>query len=221
MVSKASLGKQKLLFVDAILDVQKKLKAIEYLLWRVDESEKLENRITFDVYKELLILLHKLLFENIVVTLCWLFDKKGDRSLFWYLKEAKTSQPNKATLIDSQIKKIENSSVELGKIKHIRDKWLAHRDKVTFENPEVFWEKGKRPNIKDIKSLVATASEILESHFPAVDTTTHGIQKLFCLIETIVTENPEFLLRMKEHSSIEKIDYSELYSIVEELKGEI
>lgn len=216
---KSSLEKQKKLIVDAVFDLAKRLEALNYLLWKVEEIEKPENRVTFDVYDELLDLLHRLLWDSIVINLYWLYDKKGQRSLFWYLREIKTSNSSSVQKIDDQLKEIENLSDKIEKIKKFRDKWVAHRDKEPFENYDDFWKKEERPKIEEVELLVETASKIIHEHCPVCDLTTHGMQKLFGLIETIVKENPEFLWKMKEFGDIENINYSELHTLSQESKN--
>ena len=83
-----SLESQKNKIVDEILELNKRLKALKYLLNVIKEKEKPEYKVAIDVYDEFFTLLHKLLWDSIVINLYWLYDKKGQRSLFLVSKSS-------------------------------------------------------------------------------------------------------------------------------------
>lgn len=215
---KDSLDVQKDKIVNEILELDKRLKALKYLLEVVKQKDSPEYKVALAVYDEFLTLLYKLLWDSIVINLYWLYDKKGQRSLFWYLDQIEISNPKSTTKIDAQRRTIDSLVNEIDKVKKFRDKAVAHRDKKTFEESEEFWKKEERLNITEVEKLVTTAFEVMHEHFPITDLTTSGIQKIFGLIHLIVYENPDFLDKMKESGLIEKLDYSEIYEICQESK---
>ena len=213
-----SLESQKNKIVDEILELNKRLNALKYLLNVIKEKEKPEYKVAIDVYDEFFTLLHKLLWDSIVINLYWLYDKKGQRNLFWYLNQIEVSDPKAKVKIDIQLERVNTLTTEIDKVKKFRDKAIAHRDKKTFEESEEFWKKEERLNIQEVEMLVKTASEIMQEHFPIVDLTTSGIQKIFGLISLIVHKNPDFLRIMKDYGVIEKLGYSDLHTLCQQLK---
>lgn len=187
-----NLEEQKFLIIDAILDLNKKLKAIEYLL---EEAKNPENKVTLKIFDELFELIYLLLWESVVINVSWLYEKnwkldkngkqikkKETRSLYWYIEEQKKSLPNKTAEFDIQLAKIDSLETLVGKVRSVRNKWVAHRDKKAFENPSNFL-KGIGLKLDDVKILIETADEIIQEHFPISDLTETGIHRLFWVIE--------------------------------------
>lgn len=105
------------------------------------------------------------LFDNLVVTLSWLFSDREQRSLIWYLKQVKEhSQIFSKAEIDAQLKLIENAAETIEKLKTRRDKWIAHRDASASNNRDKFLKENKI-EIEDFERLVNLAEEIIQEHF--------------------------------------------------------
>ncbi len=136
-----SINKQKILIVDAVLDLKKKLNVIESL---PEEAKLPENKVALKIFDELFEFVYLLVWESVVINVSWLYEKtwyekNGNRvrknkvrSLYWYIEEQKKSFPNKITTLDSQVLKIDNLEKTITKVRSIRNKWIAHRDKKAF-----------------------------------------------------------------------------------------
>lgn len=180
-----SLEEQKNFIVDAVLDLEQKTNALDYLVRKLDEKDVPEVKLTLQVFDSLLEFIYLLLWDNIVVNLYWLYDRKGQRGLVWYLNEIKNSEPSRKK-VDEQIKRIELLSGEIEKVKKFRNKWIAHRDKEPFEKYNEFWAKEARLTIQEIKTLTETALEIIQE---PVDLTNSGIHIPFLLGEVFIKED--------------------------------
>ena len=213
-----SLEKQKELLVDAVLELQKKLNTLKYILAKGKEESKPEIKVVIGVFNDFLFFLHGLLWDSIVVNLYWLYDKKGERSIYWYLNQLKQSEPCIEQKIDEQIKGIDEIENEIKRVKKFRNKWIAHKDKEPFEKSEEFWKREERLTIEEVEKLVKIASNIVQIECPIIDTTSSGTHKLFALIHLIVYKNPEFLRIMKDYGVIESLDYSEINILCQQLK---
>jgi hypothetical protein len=185
-----------------------------------------------------------LLWQSVVIDICWLYEKnwKRDRSgktvldsngsqiikeetrsLFWFLdelkldekeeketrslfrslaglefdeKEEKEAELNKIAEFDSRKKNKRNELLCLektvSKVRLIRNKWVAHRDREAFENPNKFL-KDVGLKIEDIKVLVEKAISIIQIDIEIVDGTQgFGINKLFDLVTKLEQECPNF-----------------------------
>jgi AbiU2 len=187
-----NVGEQKLLIVNAVLDLNKKLKAIKYIL---DKAKQPESKIALEIFDELFEFIYLLLWESVVINVSWLYEKdwkldkngkrikkKETRSLYWYLEEEKKSFPAKTSEFDTQIAKMESLEITVNKVRSVRDKWVAHRDKKAFENPSEFL-KGISLKLEDVKILIETADEIVLGNLPISDLTSTGIHRLFWAIE--------------------------------------
>ena len=236
MSENKSLEKQKELLVEAVLELQKKLNTLKYILAERKEESKPEIKVAIGVFNDFLFFLHGLLWDSIVINLYWLYDKKGERSIYWYLSQLKQSEPHIEQQIDEQIKEIDeleneikrvkkfrnkwiaHKDNEIKRVKKFRNKWIAHKDKEPFEKSEEFWKREERLTIEEVEKLVKTASNVVQIECPIVDTTSSGTHKLFALIHLIVYKNPEFLWIMRDYGVIEKLDYSELTTLCQQLK---
>jgi soluble cytochrome b562 len=181
-----SVGEQKLLLVGSILDLQEKLKTLEYIL---DEAKESENKVTFEFFDELFNFIYSLLWESLVINIGWIFHKKAyeknkkqNRSLYWYLEQLRHSKSVSENEINDYLKRLDNLTNEVDKVLKVRDKWVANRDKKAFENPDKYLkEVGLK--LADVKILIKTAMEIIREKFPVTDLTSSGIHKLFWVIE--------------------------------------
>lgn len=189
-----SLEEQKDFLIDAVLDLRQKVDALNYLIEKLDERDKPEVKLAFDIFENLFEFIYLLLWDNVVIKLYWLFDKKGQRGLIWYLTEVKSKSELSENEINRQIERIELLNSEVEKVKRFRDKWIAHRDKEPFEKYEEFWAKEARLNISEIKSLTETAYEIIQEHFPVTDLTVSGINIPFLLSKVLYDEDLTFQL---------------------------
>lgn len=107
------------------------------------------------------------LFDNLIVTLAWLFSNKNvdKRSLFWYLKQVRNNcKKFSKDEIDTQLAEIEKVRDEISKITTMRDQWIAHRDSSAFNNREEFLEENEI-EIRDLETLVNLAESIIDAHF--------------------------------------------------------
>jgi hypothetical protein len=67
-----NIEEQKKLIVDAILDLNRKLNAIEVILEEIQEPK---GRIALEIFDELIDSIYFLLWESIVVNLSWLYER--------------------------------------------------------------------------------------------------------------------------------------------------
>lgn len=214
----SNLDEQKELLIEAVLELQKKLNALKYILAKGKEENKPEIKVAIGIFNEFLFFLHGLLWDSIVVNLYWLYDKKGERSIYWYLNQLKKFDSSFEQEVDKQIIEINKQEVEIKRVKKFRNKWVAHKDKEPFEKSEEFWKKEERLTIEEVEKLIEVASKIVQIECPISDLTTSGIHKMFALTHLIVYKNPEFLRKMKDYGIIERLDYSELNKLCQQLK---
>jgi hydroxymethylpyrimidine pyrophosphatase-like HAD family hydrolase len=161
-------------------------------------------------------LVHRLLWDIIVVDLYWLFDQKGQRSIYWYLDQIAVSNPEFQKQAATALTDVNSAELEIVKVKKLRDKWIAHKDRAPFEDPEAFWRREERLMIEEADRLVEIASNVIQIEREIVDTTSSGIHKIFALSKLISNKEPSFLKTMKEHGVLEGIDNSELQSICQQ-----
>jgi hypothetical protein len=186
-----SVLEQKLLIVDGILDLRKKIDAIEYILVKAKEPE---GEIAIEFFDELFEFLYLLLWESTVVNISWLYEenwrtqngkrvpKKQTRSLYWYLEEQKKSGPLVEAEVEGHLKSITGLKDKIIKVRAVRDKWLAHRDVRATGNPQEFI-RSIGLKLEDVQILIETAHEIVQKNFPTTDLTQSGIHKLFWIVE--------------------------------------
>ncbi len=199
-----SLEEQKDFLTAAVLDLKQKVDSLDYLIEKRKQNEDLEVKLTFQIFNDLLEFIYSLLWDIITVKLYWIFDKrKGQRSLIWYLNEAKSSTLNSPEIdIDKQIKRIESLDKEIEKVKRFRDQWIAHRDKKTFESYEQFWAKDARLTINEVKKLTSCAYEIIQEHFPVTDLTTSGVNVPFLLSKVFIEE--DFIYKLNQWGLVDR-----------------
>jgi len=213
-----TLEEQKELLIDTVLELQKKLNALNYILAKGKEENKPEIKVAIAIYDDFLFFLHGLLWDSIVTNLYWLYDKKGQRSIYWYLNQVKKSDSSFEQKVDEQIKEIDKLENEIKRVKKFRNKWVAHKDKEPFEKSEEFWKKEERLTIEEVEKLIEVVSKIVQIECPVSDLTNSGIHKIFVLTHLILNKNPDFLWKMKEYGVIERLDYSELNKLCQQLK---
>lgn len=193
-----SLEEQKISVVDAVLDLEQKTNALVYLVGKLDEKDIPEVKLALEVFDDLLEFIYLLLWESIVINLYWLYDRKGQRGLIWYLKQIKNSELS-GKKVDEHLKRIEslNNEIDLNneieKVKKIRNKWIAHRDKEPYVKYGEFWKKETIPSIQEIKTLTETAFEIVQE--PG-DATNSGINIPFLLGKVFIEE--DFVSKLKK-----------------------
>lgn len=109
-------------------------------------------------------------FNQIVLTLDRLLDLKGDRSVFWYLTQMKThigvfESDRRFSIgeLDEHLNRINSLQEEIEKISRCRDKWVAHRDKAYFDNPDKFWDEISI-KISDLARPVDVLKELADEH---------------------------------------------------------
>lgn len=169
-----NIQEQENLVIKAVLDLNKKLDAFEYIL---KEAKNPRSKVAFEIFDEL-ITIYRLILESMVVNLSWLYEKtwklnkhgnqckdKKVRSLYWYLEEQIKNYPTKATEFSSQIAKADDLEATVKKLRSVRDKLIVHKDKIAFENPDKFL-KEVGLTFEDIKKLIKTADEIIHEHSP-------------------------------------------------------
>ncbi len=182
------LEEQKDFLIDAVLDLKQKADALDYLIGKLDEKEVPEVKLTLELFDNLLEFVYLLLWDNVVVTLYWIYDHKGQRGLIWYLNQIRTFTHSEKK-VDEQIAKIQSLSGEIKKVKKFRDKWIAHRDKEPLEKYDEFWKKEARLTIKEVEILSDTAFEIIQEHYPVTELTNSGIHIPFLLSEVLIKES--------------------------------
>jgi AbiU2 len=190
-----NVDSQKKLIWSAVTDLNKEVDALKYLL----QANTQENQTTISIFDQLLGRILMLLWKSIVIDISWLFDekdflrdKKKNRSLFWYSDQVRSASPLLANKLDEQFNKFSELQDEYKKFRRIRDKWLVHREKISFEKPEEFWE-GDLPNIKDVDRFLEIANAVIQVDGEKVDITPSvGIGKLFLLLRKLEQESPEF-----------------------------
>ncbi len=188
------------LFEDFIFDTKKQLDALNYIRSQAKISEKAEIATTFQIYDELLRFLSRMLWEIIVLNLYSIFHNPTGVNIYWYLGKLKEVTPELSQRID--IKEDEVDNLNLDKVKKLRDKWIAHKDKEAFENPQIFWEPGKGLHIPEMDELLGKAIEIVQLNGTISDLTGHGVEKLFALIGLLVTEHPDAINTLEEYKII-------------------
>lgn len=196
-----SLEEQKDFLIGDVLDLKRKVDSLEYLIEKLKEREEPDVKLTFQIFNDLLEFIYFLLWDNITVKLYWLYDKKGQRGLIWYLNEAKSSTVNPIQ-IDEQIKKIESLDDEIEKVKRFRNRWIAHRDKEPFEKHEEFWAKEAKLKMEHIKKLTDFACEIIQEHFPVNYSCDSGVHIPFLLSHVFNKE--DFIYNLDEYGLIDR-----------------
>ena len=115
---------------------------------------------------------YRSLADNLVTTLSWIFSesKNDKRSLRWYLNQVKENVAGVKDEIDKQLEKLDSVNDIVDRIKTVRDKWVAHRDPIAFNNPNDFLEK-INISFEDFESLIKLVEEITNEHFEWFDDT--------------------------------------------------
>ncbi len=107
------------------------------------------------------------LFDNLIVTLSWLYSSasRDKRSLIWYLNKVKENMSEFSDEeIDNQIERINEIADIIDKVKTVRDKWVGHRDPVAFNDPESFLQT-YNVNLNELETLIRCAEKIINEHF--------------------------------------------------------
>lgn len=111
------------------------------------------------------------LFDNLIVTLSWLYSSssRDKRSLIWYINKVKE---NTDKFSDDEIKdqfgKIEEVADIIKKVKTVRDSWVGHRDPIAFNDSENFLQDYEI-NLNELEALIRTAENIISEHFGRFD----------------------------------------------------
>jgi hypothetical protein len=115
---------------------------------------------------------YRSLADNLITTLSWIFSESNNdkRSIRWYLNRVKENVVESGDEIDEQLERLDNVNDVVNKIKTVRDKWVAHRDPVAFNNPNDFLEK-INISIDDFESLIKLLEEIVNAHFERFEDT--------------------------------------------------
>lgn len=199
---KRSIEQQKEFVLAAVLDLESELRTLAYISNRQKRIDEKTNEIVFSTYGALIRTLVTSLWHNVILKLYWLYDEKGQRGLLWFLTTVLPENDANAKWKSM----VDKHSKELGKVKKNRDKWVAHRDKKPSENPEEFWKDGERLTLVEIKSLLATARDIIHHDCILTDATEFGIPQLFEVIDFLVQEQPETIEVMKKKGIIRSHD---------------
>ncbi|CAN5231976.1 hypothetical protein BH10ACI1_BH10ACI1_04750 [soil metagenome] len=107
------------------------------------------------------------LFDNLIVTLSWLYSSasRDKRSLIWYINKVKEyTDKFSDDEIKDQFGKIEEVADIIKKVKTVRDSWVGHRDPLAFNNPEFFLQDYEI-NLNELETLIRIAEEIINKHF--------------------------------------------------------
>ncbi len=107
------------------------------------------------------------LFDNLIVTLSWLYSSasRDKRSLVWYINKVKENTDKFSDdEINDQFGKIEEIADIIKKVKTVRDSWVGHRDPSAFNDPEKFLQDYKI-NLNELETLIRIAEEIIDEHF--------------------------------------------------------
>lgn len=111
------------------------------------------------------------LFDNLIVTLSWLYSSasRDKRSLIWYLNKVKDNTDKFSDdEIDNQLKRIEETKDIIEKVKTVRDKWVGHRDPIAFNDPEKFLQDYEI-NLNELEASIRIAEKIISEHFGRFD----------------------------------------------------
>ena len=127
------------------------------------------------------------LFDNLIVTLSWLYSSasRDKRSLIWYINKVKENTDKFSDdEINNQFGKIEEVVDIIKKVKTVRDSWVGHRDPSAFNDPEKFLQDYEI-NLNELEALIKIAEEIINEHFGRFEDTAvlfdlpiHGIDLL-------------------------------------------
>ena len=132
--------------------------------------------------------------NNVVLVLCILFEKDSKRSLFRYLDKLKripkSHCPVTQAEIASDVDKIGGQEAILKKLKNYRDKFIAHRDKQPFDNPQTFWERNPFP-LDEVEKLANITKSLVQFHSGRLLDSCHnfevaahlGLDKVFKLMK--------------------------------------
>lgn len=182
---------------------------------RICRIHEQENKTAMMLYEDSLQAIRKLLWHSVLTDLSWFYDKRGDRSVFWYLNQIKLDNKSLTSDVDKYLSQISKLEDTVKKIKTVRNKWISHRDKAPFENPTTFWTDVNIVNLQDIDSLVGTLQDIFlsfshENLVDLTDSTDSRIGKLFDACDLIIEKNPELLVESTLHNYIEKENQQKL-----------
>ena len=126
-----------------------------------------KNRVLWEALSGVFSVIYQSLFENLIITLSWLYSesKEDRRSLIWYLKQVKShTQIFSDSEIEKQLEKIDQKKDIVAKLKTVRDKWIAHRDPIAFNNPNEFLNVNKI-ELQDFEILIKLAEGIIQEHY--------------------------------------------------------
>ena len=112
-----NLEEQKELLIEAVLELQKKFSALKYILAIGKEENKPEVKVAIGIYSDFLFFIRGLLWDSIVINLYWLYDKKGQRSIYWYLNQVKKFDSSFEQEVDEQIREIDKLENEIKRVR--------------------------------------------------------------------------------------------------------
>jgi hypothetical protein len=184
-----------------VVDLSKKLEALEYLN-HVKNRE--EHRIAICIFNDFLINVERLLWDGLVTGLAVVYEKnwrekkdgervprKEVRSLYWYLEEKRKEFPAKAEEFDAILTQVLACDGELNKVRKMRDKLIAHRDKNTMNENNFI----SRVELKlvDATRLLQVAKLAINIDIEKVDATPDfGVSKLFNFVKMMDSESQAF-----------------------------
>lgn len=99
--------------------------------------------------------------------------------------------------IDEHLNEIKSVEINYLKLKDVRDKSIAHRDKQVFDNPSTFWEEAKL-TIEDIEILTNLATNIVKDMYTVMRNSTLE------LVPSAHIGTASLFGRLKEYREMEK-----------------
>lgn len=170
--------------IDAVLDLALKLEGIDCIL---ENAEKAEGQIALSVFGNLIEYIYILLWESIIINLQWMFEKparKESRGLYWFINNKRKSDPenDKRAEWDTLEKELDWHLDVVKKVRLIRHKWLAHRDKKACKDPTQFIKEVKL-DLADVRLLIDVALKIVTKDFPVRRLGQLDVHKLFWAVE--------------------------------------
>ena len=213
----SDIEKQKEIFSDEVLHLQKLLNGFNFIFEKVEKNVEPDVRIAIGIFDELFVLLFRLLGESIILNLSWLLDKRGHRSIYWYLNQLDLSDRHVKEKVEAARIQLDSIEAESQKVKRFRDKWIAHKDKEAFANPEKFWKEEGRLLLEEANKLVQIVMDIIQIECDFVDHTSSGIHKLFFLSKEVLLRDSMLLYKMHNIGILE-MDYQELQLICQQQK---
>lgn len=115
---------------------------------------------------------HQSLLDNLIVTLSWLFSKRDNKSLIWYLNQVREHSASfSRDEIDEQLNQIDALEDTIERVKTVRDKCTVHRDPNAVNNREKFLTENKL-ELADFENLINLAERIINCHFGRFQDTT-------------------------------------------------